>query len=41
MNQKVTRRAFLNNSYFGGDEPFFLIAGPCVMEDKDLIDKVA
>jgi len=41
MNQKVTRIAFLNNSYFGGDEPFFLIAGPCVMEDKDLIDKVA
>jgi 2-dehydro-3-deoxyphosphooctonate aldolase (KDO 8-P synthase) len=41
MNQKVTKRAFLNNSHFGGDEPFFLIAGPCVMEDRDLIDKVA
>jgi 2-dehydro-3-deoxyphosphooctonate aldolase (KDO 8-P synthase) len=41
MNQKVTKRAFLNNSNFGGDEPFFLIAGPCVMEDRDLIDKVA
>ena len=41
MNQKVTKRAFLNNSYFGGDEPFFLIAGPCVMEDRNLIDKVA
>ena len=41
MNQKGTKRAFLNNSYFGGDEPFFLIAGPCVMEDRNLIDKVA
>jgi 2-dehydro-3-deoxyphosphooctonate aldolase (KDO 8-P synthase) len=41
MNQKVTKRAFLNNSHFGGDEPFFIIAGPCVMEDRDLIDKVA
>ncbi len=41
MNQKVTKRAFLNNSHFGGDEPFFLIAGPCVMEDRNLLDKVA
>jgi 2-dehydro-3-deoxyphosphooctonate aldolase (KDO 8-P synthase) len=41
MNQKVTKREFLNNSSIGGEEPFFLIAGPCVMEDRDLIDRVA
>lgn len=41
MNTKVTKRSFLNGSYIGGDEPFFLISGPCVMENRDLLDRVA
>lgn len=35
-----TKRDFLNGSKIGGDEPFFLIAGPCVMENRDLLDRV-
>ncbi|EMO64154.1 3-deoxy-8-phosphooctulonate synthase [Leptospira borgpetersenii serovar Pomona str. 200901868] len=35
-----TKRDFLNGSKIGGDEPFFLIAGPCVMENRDLLNRV-
>lgn len=41
MNKLISKRDFLNGKKIGGDESFFLIAGPCVMEDKDLLDRVA
>jgi 2-dehydro-3-deoxyphosphooctonate aldolase (KDO 8-P synthase) len=41
MNNLITKRNFINGSQIGGDEPFFLIAGPCVMESRDLLDRVA
>jgi 2-dehydro-3-deoxyphosphooctonate aldolase (KDO 8-P synthase) len=41
MSQLTSKRDFLKGTKMGGDEPFFLIAGPCVMEDMDLLDRVA
>ncbi|MCE9500768.1 MAG: 3-deoxy-8-phosphooctulonate synthase [Leptospira sp.] len=40
MGQKTEVREFLGGSKIGGTEPFFLIAGPCVMESRDLLDRV-
>ncbi|MBU44468.1 MAG: 3-deoxy-8-phosphooctulonate synthase [Spirochaetaceae bacterium] len=37
---QASRRPFLNNSHIGGDEPFFLIAGPCVIESRDMLQQV-
>jgi 2-dehydro-3-deoxyphosphooctonate aldolase (KDO 8-P synthase) len=41
MNTKINKRNFILDSTIGGDEPFFLISGPCVMENRDLLDRVA
>jgi 2-dehydro-3-deoxyphosphooctonate aldolase (KDO 8-P synthase) len=41
MNSKINKRNFIQGSTIGGDEPFFLISGPCVMENRDLLDRVA
>lgn len=41
MAKKISKRDFLSGIKIGGDEPFFLIAGPCVMESRDLLDRVA
>ncbi len=41
MNFPITERAFLNNTKIGGKNPFFLVAGPCVMESRELLDEVA
>jgi len=40
MNQLISERKFLNTT-IGANHPFFLIAGPCVMESLDLLDRVA
>jgi 2-dehydro-3-deoxyphosphooctonate aldolase (KDO 8-P synthase) len=40
MNQLIQERNFFHTK-IGGQNPFFLIAGPCVMEDRDLLDRVA
>jgi 2-dehydro-3-deoxyphosphooctonate aldolase (KDO 8-P synthase) len=40
MLDYVEEREFLSNSKIGGKNPFFLIAGPCVMESLDLLDRV-
>jgi 2-dehydro-3-deoxyphosphooctonate aldolase (KDO 8-P synthase) len=40
MNQLISERKFLNTT-IGASHPFFLIAGPCVMESLDLLDRVA
>lgn len=40
MIDSVKEREFLAGSKIGGRNPFFLIAGPCVMENRDLIDRV-
>ncbi|WCL47907.1 3-deoxy-8-phosphooctulonate synthase [Leptospira sp. GIMC2001] len=40
MLDTVTERDFLSGSKIGGKNPFFLIAGPCVMESKELLDRV-
>ncbi|MBI41548.1 MAG: 3-deoxy-8-phosphooctulonate synthase [Leptospiraceae bacterium] len=37
---QASKRPFLNNSTIGGDEPFFLIAGPCVIESRDMLSHV-
>ncbi|MBR30621.1 MAG: 3-deoxy-8-phosphooctulonate synthase [Spirochaetaceae bacterium] len=37
---QASKRPFLNNSTIGGDEPFFLIAGPCVIESRDMLSEV-
>ena len=37
---KITEREFFGTK-IGGKNPFFLIAGPCVMESRDLLDRVA
>ncbi len=37
---QASKRPFLNNSTIGGDEPFFLIAGPCVIESRDMLRHV-
>ncbi len=36
----ITEREFFGTK-IGGKNPFFLIAGPCVMESRDLLDRVA
>jgi len=36
----IKTREFLKGRKIGGDEPFFLIAGPCVIESRDLLEKV-
>ncbi len=41
MNQIIQEREFLKGVKIGGKNPFFLIAGPCVMESKELLDRVA
>ena len=41
MSKRSTEREFLNGTTIGGDKPFFLIAGPCVMESRELLDQVA
>lgn len=41
MNQLISEREFIKGSKLGGRNPFFLIAGPCVMENKELLDRVA
>ncbi|PJZ69527.1 3-deoxy-8-phosphooctulonate synthase [Leptospira perolatii] len=33
-------RKFIGETEIGGDKPFFLIAGPCVMENRELLDRV-
>ena len=40
MSQLISEREFLG-SKIGGKNPFFLIAGPCVMESRELLDRVA
>lgn len=40
MIDKVEEREFLSEKKMGGSNPFFLIAGPCVMESQDLLDRV-
>lgn len=40
MIDKVEEREFLSGKKMGGSNPFFLIAGPCVMESQDLLDRV-
>jgi len=37
---QASKRAFLNGATIGGDEPFFLIAGPCVIESRDMLTQV-
>ena len=37
---QVTEREFLRGRRIGGKEPFFLIAGPCVIESRDLLMRV-
>ena len=32
-------REFLNGTKMGGSNPFFLIAGPCVIESRDLLER--
>ena len=36
----ASERSFLNNKKIGGNHPFFLIAGPCVIESRDLLSRV-
>ncbi|MBI3395350.1 MAG: 3-deoxy-8-phosphooctulonate synthase [Spirochaetia bacterium] len=40
MNLMVTEREFLAGAKIGGQNPFFLIAGPCVIESRSLLDRV-
>jgi 2-dehydro-3-deoxyphosphooctonate aldolase (KDO 8-P synthase) len=40
MLDTVKEREFLGGKKIGGKNPFFLIAGPCVMENRDLLEKV-
>ena len=37
---QVTERKFLKDYQIGGKESFFLIAGPCVIESRDLLTRV-
>ncbi len=39
MTDLIEEREFFGKS-IGGRNPFFLISGPCVMENKDLLDRV-
>jgi len=36
----IEEREFLNGRKIGGKHPFFLIAGPCVIESRDLLARV-
>lgn len=36
----ISERPFLGDSKIGGEHPFFLIAGPCVIESRDLLARV-
>ena len=36
----INERNFLGDVKIGGKNPFFLIAGPCVMENRDLLERV-
>jgi len=36
----ITEREFLGGRKIGGKQPFFLIAGPCVIESRDLLMRV-
>ncbi len=36
----VDEREFLNGKKIGGKNPFFLIAGPCVIESRDMLERV-
>ncbi|MCB1172629.1 MAG: 3-deoxy-8-phosphooctulonate synthase [Leptospiraceae bacterium] len=36
----VNRRPFLQKTEIGADRPFFVIAGPCVIESRDLLARV-
>lgn len=36
----VKKRTFLNDWLIGEDEPFFVIAGPCVIESRDMLARV-
>lgn len=36
----ITKREFIGSIQVGGDSPFFLIAGPCVIESRDLLERV-
>ncbi|MCB1138749.1 MAG: 3-deoxy-8-phosphooctulonate synthase [Leptospiraceae bacterium] len=37
---QATRRPFLKDWHIGGEELFFLIAGPCVIESRDMLAQV-
>ena len=37
---RVTTRDFLNGTKIGGKEPFFLMAGPCVIESRAMLEEV-
>ncbi|MCB1190246.1 MAG: 3-deoxy-8-phosphooctulonate synthase [Leptospiraceae bacterium] len=41
MTIPIKKREFIHGKTIGENEPFFLIAGPCVMESKELLDRVA
>lgn len=36
----IEEREFLGGNKIGGKNPFFLIAGPCVIESRDLLERV-
>ena len=36
----IKEREFLAGKKIGGREPFFLIAGPCVIESRDMLKRV-
>ena len=38
--QQTPEKQFLQNTMIGGKHPFFLIAGPCVIEDEALLHQV-
>jgi len=38
--KKITEREFLNGVKIGDKNPFFLLAGPCVIESRDMLAKV-
>lgn len=38
--KRATEREFINGTMIGGRHPFFLIAGPCVIEGRDLLARV-
>ncbi|MDH5656417.1 MAG: 3-deoxy-8-phosphooctulonate synthase [Spirochaetia bacterium] len=40
MIKKISEREFLNKTQIGGSNPFFLMAGPCVIESRDMLAKI-